>query len=175
MADADDTYDLASMAALAPPLQDGYDLALGNRLAGVQPGAMPCLHRRIGTPHISWALRRTYVVQIHDSQSGFRALIRPAIDSLRLRSSGMELASEMIAKAAIQGLRIAEVPTPYGPREGESKLRTLRDGWRHLRLSRLLVPALLYVLPAAIFLALEGLTLVLGFTASSAVMGGLQR
>ena len=174
MADADDTYDLASLAALVTPLQDGFDLALGNRLAGVQPGAMPWLHRRIGTPLISWVLRRTYGVHIRDSQSGLRALTRPAIDRLRLRSSGMELASEMIAKAAIQGLRIAEIPTSYGPREGESKLRTLRDGWRHLRLILLLTPALLYVLPSAILLTLGSLTFVLGFTASSADIGGLR-
>ena len=81
---------------------------------------MPWLHRRIGTPLISWVLRRTYGVHIRDSQSGLRALTRPAIDRLRLRSSGMELASEMIAKAAIQGLRIAEIPTSYGPREGRA-------------------------------------------------------
>lgn len=174
MADADDTYDLAGLAALVAPLQDGYDLALGNRLADVQPGAMPWLHRRIGTPLISWVLRRTYGVHIRDSQSGFRAFTRPAIDRLRLRSSGMELASEMIAKAAIQGLRIAEVPSSYGPREGESKLRTLRDGWRHLRLILLLVPALLYVLPGAILLMLGVLTFVLGFAASNMAVGGLQ-
>ena len=174
MADADDTYDLAELAALVAPLHDGYDLVLGNRLADVQPGAMPWLHRRIGTPVISWLLRRTYGVRIRDSQSGFRAFTRPAVDRLRLRSSGMELASEMIAKAATQGLRIAEVPSSYGPRQGESKLRTLRDGWRHLRLILLLTPALLYVLPSAILLMLGILTFVLGFTASSADIGGLR-
>ena len=88
MADADDTYDLAGLAALVAPLQDGYDLALGNRLVDVQPGAMPWLHRRIGTPLISWVLRRTYGVHIRDSQSGFCSFTRPAIDRLRLRSSG---------------------------------------------------------------------------------------
>ena len=174
MADADDTYDLASLAALVAPLRDGYDLALGNRLAGVQPGAMPWLHRHVGTPVISWLLRRAYGIPIRDSQSGFRAFTRPAIDRLRLRSSGMELASEMIAKASIQGLRITEVPSSYGPRQGESKLRTLSDGWRHLRLILLLTPALLYVLPSLVLLTLGALTFLLGFTASSADIGGLR-
>ena len=174
MADADGTYDLASLAALVDLLRDGGDLAIGNRLADVQPGAMPWLHRRIGTPVISWLLRRTYGVRVRDSQSGFRALTRTALDRLQLQSSGMELASEMIAKASIQGLRIVEAPSTYGPRAGESKLRTLRDGWRHLRLILLLSPALLYVLPGAALLILGLLTFGIGFAASNMAVGGLQ-
>ena len=45
MADADNTYDLAGLAALVEPLHNGYDMAIGNRMANVQPGAMPWLHR----------------------------------------------------------------------------------------------------------------------------------
>jgi len=132
------------------------------------------LFRSVGTPVISWLLRRTYGVRVRDSQSGFRAFTRTALDRLQLQSSGMELASEMIAKASIQGLCIVEAPSTYGPRGGESKLRTLRDGWRHLRLILLLAPALLYVLPGAVLLTLGLLTFGIGFAASNMAVGGLQ-
>lgn len=173
MADADRTYDLAGLADLVAELDDGYDLAIGNRLADVHPGAMPWLHRRVGTPTISWLLRRTWGVSIRDSQSGFRALTRAAIDRLQLRSTGMEFASEMIIKSAVQGLRVTEVPSSYGLRGGGSKLRTLRDGWRHLRLILLLAPGLLYVLPGAALLVLSALTFVIGFSFTSVEVGGL--
>jgi hypothetical protein len=45
----------------------------------------------------------------------------------------MEFASELVVKAAQARLRVAEVPITYHPRAGTSKLRALRDGWRHLR------------------------------------------
>ncbi len=173
MADADNTYDLAGLSDLVAKLDDGYDMAVGNRMANVHPGAMPWLHRRVGTPTISWLLRRTWGVSIRDSQSGFRALTRSAVDRLQLRSTGMEFASEMIIKSAVQGLRVAEVPSSYGLRGGGSKLRTLRDGWRHLRLILLLAPALLYALPGAVLLVLGVLTFVLGFSVTSVEVGGL--
>jgi hypothetical protein len=66
----------------------------------------------------------------------------------------MELASEMIVNAAREGLRIAEVPAPYAVRAGESKLNTVRDGWRHLRFLLISAPNFLFILPA---LALIGM------------------
>ena len=66
----------------------------------------------------------------------------------------MELASEMIVNAAREGMRVAEVPAPYNPRIGESKLNTVRDGWRHLRFLLLSAPNFLFVLPG---LALLGM------------------
>jgi len=173
MADADSTYDLAGLTDLVAKLDNGYDMAIGNRMSNIQPGSMPWLHRHVGTPTISWLLRRTWGVSIRDSQSGFRALTRAALDGLQLRSTGMEFASEMIIKSAVQGLRVAEVPSSYGLRAGGSKLRTLRDGWRHLRLILLLAPGLLYALPGAALLVLGVLTFVVGFSFTSVEVGGL--
>jgi hypothetical protein len=78
---------------------------------------------------------------------------------MRLRTSGMEFASEMIAAAIRQGLRIAEIPIVYHPRAGESKLRSFRDGWRHLRFMLLLSPTPLFLVPglAAIAVGLAGI------------------
>ncbi len=71
----------------------------------------------------------------------------------------MEFASEMVALALRHGLRVAEIPITYYPRGGESKLRSFRDGWRHLRFMLLLSPTPLFLVPglAAVLLGLGAL------------------
>ncbi len=174
MADADDTYELDNLPALIDRLDDGADLAIANRYSDMPHDAMPWLHRNIGTPTINWLLRRAYGVQVGDSQSGYRAFTRDCLQRLDLRSSGMELASEMLAKAAIKGMRVDEVPSTYLVRRGESKLRTFRDGWRHLRLILTLTPTILYIVPGVILSLLGVVTFALAFSVSSGLdVGGL--
>jgi len=157
MGDADDTYDFSALDALIGPLDHGYDMVVGNRFTGgISEGAMPWVHRYVGSPAINLLIRRAMGVRIGDSQSGFRAFTRQAYERLGLTSGGMELASEMIVNAAREGLRVTEVPAPYSIRLGESKLNTVRDGWRHLRFLLLAAPNFLFVLPG---LALVGMGL----------------
>ena len=155
MGDADDTYDFSRLDELIRPLDAGFDLVVGNRFSGgIRPGAMPWIHRYIGSPLINLLIRRFIGIRIGDSQSGFRAFTRRAYERLRMRSGGMEFASEMIVNAAREGLNVTEVPAPYSTRLGESKLNTVRDGWRHLRFLLLAAPNFLFVLPG---LALFGM------------------
>lgn len=175
MADADDTYDLENLAAVVAPVAGGADLALANRFADISDGAMPWLHRRVGTPAINLLLRLAYGVRVGDSQSGYRAIQRHRLDQLDLRSDGMELASEMLIKASRLGLQIAEAPSTYGVRRGESKLRSLRDGWRHLRLILLLAPMLVFLVPGACLMLLGLLTFIVGFGLGGAIEVGALR
>ena len=149
MADADSTYDLGRVGELAQPIIDGEaDIVLGARLDGSNRGTMPILHRFVGTPVISFLLRRaSRGIKIRDSQSGYRAFNASKVRDLNLKATGMEFASEMLIRASENGLRIAEKPIGYRPRTGESKLRTFTDGWRHLQLIVLLAPQLLLVWP----------------------------
>ena len=175
MADADDTYDLENLAAVVAPVARGADLALANRFADISDGAMPWLHRRVGTPAINLLLRLAYGVRVGDSQSGYRAIRRRRLDQLDLRSDGMELASEMLIKASRLGLKIAEAPSTYGVRRGESKLRSLPDGWRHLRLILLLAPTLVFLVPGACLMLLGLLTFAVGFGLGGAIEVGALR
>ncbi|HEX7171126.1 MAG TPA: glycosyltransferase, partial [Candidatus Limnocylindria bacterium] len=155
MGDSDDTYDFSDLDALVAPLDRGADMVLGNRFAGgIANGAMPWAHRYIGSPIINLVIRLFFGTRIGDSQSGLRAFRRDVTERLGLRSSGMELASEMIVSAARAGLTIAEVPAPYAIRRGESKLNTVRDGWRHLRYLLLAAPDFLFTLPGAAMVVL---------------------
>lgn len=161
MGDSDDTYDFTRIDELVAPLEQGADLVLGSRLKGaIQPGAMPWLHRYVGNPLLSATLNLFYGTRISDTHSGFRAFRREAFASLGVRATGMEFASEMLILAARAGWRIAEVPIAYHPRAGESKLRTFRDGWRHLRLLLLYSPTHLFTVPGLAMVAL-GLLLLL--------------
>jgi hypothetical protein len=158
MGDADDTYDFSDLSALLAPLRAGRaDYVLGSRFAGrILPGAMPWLHRYVGNPVLTGILNRLFDVRSSDAHSGMRAFSREAYLRMRLRCEGMELASELVIAAGRAGLRIEEVPITYHPRVGDSKLHSLRDGWRHLRFMLLLAPRHLFVLPG---LALLGLGL----------------
>ena len=137
MADADGSYDLGGVGAFAARLAEGCDLVMGSRLRGtIEPGAMPWLHRRVGTPALTRALNLLHGAGISDVNCGMRGFRRDAVPRMALRSDGMELASEMVIAAARAGLRIAEIPIDFrrDGRERPPHLRTFRDGWRHLSL-----------------------------------------
>ena len=171
MGDADDTYDFSDLSALLAPLANGADMVLGNRFAGgIASGAMPWAHRYLGSPVINFVIRLFFGTRIGDSQSGLRAFRRSAAESLGLRSTGMEMASEMIVRAANAGMQIVEVPAPYAIRRGESKLNSLRDGWRHLRYLLLAAPDFLFTLPGTVLVLLGVVASVIALAAP----GGLQ-
>jgi hypothetical protein len=78
-----------------------------------------------------------------------RAVRRAALPALDLRTTGMEFASEMVIRAGKERLAIEEIPIHYHPREGESKLSSFRDGWRHLRFLLVHSPNWLFIVPGA--------------------------
>ena len=124
---------------------------MGNRFAGgIEPGAMPALHRYLGNPVLSWVGRLFFKVPINDFHCGMRGFSRDRILGLGLTTTGMEFASEMVVRSAIDGLTITEVPTTLKPdgRSREPHLRTWRDGWRHLRFLLAFSPRWLFLYPA---------------------------
>lgn len=160
MADADDSYKFEHLTRFLNALQNGADLVMGNRFKGeIEPNAMPFLHRYLGNPVLSWLGRLFFGTPVGDFHCGIRAFSKEAIKRLNLRTTGMEFASEMVVKASLMGLNIAEVPTTLSP-DGRSRpphLRTWRDGWRHLRFLLLYSPRWLFLYPGAI-LSIIGLT-----------------
>jgi glycosyltransferase involved in cell wall biosynthesis len=148
MIDADLTYDFAEIPRFVDELDRGAELVLGNRLDGVQPGAMSALSR-IGNPLLSGFLNLLFRTPIGDAHCGMRAVRRDVLPALALQATGMEFASEMVIRAARAELDLREVPIALHPRGGESKLSPFRDGWRHLRLMLVYNPSFLFFLPAA--------------------------
>ena len=152
MGDADGSYDFMAIDTFLAKLREGYDLVMGNRFkGGVAEGAMPFLHRWLGNPVLSFLGRLFFGSDIGDFHSGLRGFRRSPILALDLRTTGMEFASEMVVKAAVQDLRITEIPVTLGPdkRGRPPHLRTWRDGWRHLRFLLLYSPRWLFLYPGA--------------------------
>lgn len=136
MGDADMSYDFGHAPRFVEALKEGNDLVMGNRFrGGIDPGAMPVLHRHLGNPVLTGLGRLFFGAPVGDFHCGLRAFRKSAIDGLALACTGMEFASEMVVKATLAGLRIAEVPTTLHKdgRDRPPHLRTWRDGWRHLR------------------------------------------
>jgi glycosyltransferase involved in cell wall biosynthesis len=162
MIDADLTYDFGEIPAFVGALDRGADLVMGNRLEGIQPGAMSPLSR-IGNPVLSGFLNLLFRTPVGDAHCGMRALRRETLHRLDLRSTGMEFASEMVIRAARAKLEITELPIALHPRAGDSKLSPFRDGWRHLRLMLLHQPTFLFLVPGAIAAAVGTLLMVFVF------------
>ena len=156
MGDADDSYDFTAIAPLIAKLREGYDLVVGNRfLGGIEPGAMPWSHRWIGNPVLTFISRVFFHTPVGDAHCGLRGFRKDAYERMNLRATGMEFASEMVIKASLKGMRIAEVPVALRP-DGRSRpphLRTWRDGWRHLRFMLLFSPRCLFLYPGLVLFA----------------------
>jgi glycosyltransferase involved in cell wall biosynthesis len=166
-ADADQTYDFAEIPHFVAQLEEGADMVIGNRMNNILPGAMPWLHRYIGNPVLSGFLNLLYRSGVHDAHCGMRALRRDTLSRLRLRSTGMEFASEMVVRAVKEELRVSEFDIDYRPRAGESKLSSFRDGWRHLKLLLVNSPTALFMVPGMAMLALGLLGMALSLTGIS--------
>lgn len=156
MADADDSYDLAHLGPFVEQLRAGHDVVMGNRFrGGIEPGAMPPLHRYLGNPVLSWLGRALFGLKnVHDFHCGIRGFDRDRIRDLDLRMPGMEFASELVVRARLSGYNLAEVPTTLRP-DGRSRaphLRTWRDGWRHLRFLLVFAPRRTLVWPGLLLL-----------------------
>ena len=162
MGDADDSYDFTEVPRFVEKLREGYDVVMGNRFrGGIQPGAMPPLHKYFGNPGLTALLNLFFKAGIGDSYCGMRGFSRALYDRLDVRSSGMEFALEMIIKSAQIGARITEISIVLWPdkRGRAPHLRSFRDGWRSLRFMLLYAPNWLFLLPGASLVVL-GLALV---------------
>ena len=159
MGDADDSYDFSELKPFVEKLRSGYDLVMGNRFkGGIAPGAMPALHRYLGNPVLTAIGRLFFHSPAGDFHCGLRGFHKAAVMKMDLRTTGMEFASEMVVKATLQKMRIAEVPVTLSP-DGRSRrphLRRWRDGWRHLRFLLLYSPRWLFLYPG-LLLMLGGL------------------
>jgi glycosyltransferase involved in cell wall biosynthesis len=161
MADADLTYDFDDIPRFVAALEAGAEMAIGDRMDNIQPGAMPWLHRYVGNPLLTGLLNFLFRTGINDAHCGMRAVRADVLERLDLRTTGMEFASEMVIRASKENLRIAEFPIEYHPRGGESKLSSFRDGWRHLRFLLVHSPTHLFILPGALLAGLGTLIVVL--------------
>ena len=136
MGDCDGSYDFYHIDEFVDNLRSGCDLVVGNRLNKyMEKGAMPFTHKYLGVPVLSVMGRIRYKTNVRDFHCGLSGVRRDDAIGLSLNSPGMEFATEIIAAFAGAKLPIAQVNVRFRKdmREGKSHLRTIRDGFRHLR------------------------------------------
>lgn len=135
-ADADGSYRIADLGRMWQLAITGKaDLVIASRMTGpVDAGAMPILHRFLGTPVLTALINILFGGHLSDCNSGFRLLRKTSFARWDVRSSGMEFASELLIKALKDHAILAELPS--GLRQDRRSrlphLRTWRDGMRHL-------------------------------------------
>lgn len=169
MGDADDTYDFSLIPRFLEALTvEGYDFVTGSRYLKGGDKHVTVLHRFVGNPALTAILNFLFRTRYTDVYCGFRGFSRDAYDRIRPISPGMEFNLELAINAGLAGLKVAEIPIELGPRKGESKLRTFRDGWRSLRMMLLYSPNQLFFVPGAVLLGL-------GFGIHLAMLFGLLR
>ena len=135
--DADSTYNAKDIKRLTSPLlKDNVDVCLASRLGGtLLPGSMRGINY-VGNRIFTWLFNSLYRQSVSDTQTGFRAITRKALDRIHLECDGMGISTVMLTEAAKKGLRIAEIPTTYKPRynHSKSKLNPFTAGYDVLRI-----------------------------------------
>ena len=167
-ADSDMTY----MYEHAAPLYEAAKkadagMAIASRMIGeIEPGAMPTLHRTLGTPVLTGLINLLFDGKLTDCNSGFRCVRKTEYLKWNIRSSGMEFASELLIKSLKAKTKTVEIPSGLrcGPPDRVAHLRTWRDGMRHLLFILSEKPAffeglgLLLAVPATILQVISGFT-----------------
>ena len=174
MADADDSYDFLELPKFFEKTKDEFDLVQGCRLprggGKINKGAMPWSHRYIGNPLFTFLVRSWFGSPINDVYCGMRAFKKSFYDSLKMRCTGMEFATEMIIKAANLEAKTVEVPITLhkdGRIQHPPHLRTIKDGWKTLQFFLICAPSKLFLLPGLLMCSIGMLGGVLGYLGSS--------
>lgn len=166
LVDGDDTYPAESVHVLLDGLRAGADMTIGTRLTSWEDGAYRPGHT-FGNRLFIALVRVLFGVQTRDLFSGYRAFTQRFLMLSPLIAQGFELEAELSMQALAGGFVVTEVPVHYRARgEGsESKLNTLRDGYRILlallAFFRDYRPLTCFGTVALLFFLLSGIT---GFT-----------
>lgn len=157
MGDSDDSYHFDEAFPMLEKLREGFDVCMGTRLKGeIKPGAMPFMNRHLGNPALTYIGQKLFRIPTTDFHCGMRVFRTDKVRGIKLVTTGMEWASEMVIQSRLNGLKMAEVPITLHKdgRDRPPHLRKWRDGWRHLRFMLLHAPNWLFVLPGMILVTL---------------------
>jgi glycosyltransferase involved in cell wall biosynthesis len=153
MGDADDTYDFTMIPQFLDCLQNkGYDFVTGSRYLGGGHSNITFLHRIVGNPALTGLLNFLFGTRYTDVYCGFRGFSHEAYEQISPVSPGMEFNLELAINAGLAKLKITELPIVLAPRKGESKLRTVQDGWRSLRMMLVYCPNKVFIYPGLLLL-----------------------
>jgi glycosyltransferase involved in cell wall biosynthesis len=160
MGDSDCTYDFRELQPFAEKFHAGYEFVMGSRFRGyIEPGAMPPLHRYLGTPVTTWILNVIFGSHFSDIHCGMRGITLDALRRMRLRSQSWEYASEMVLKSVHMGLKTGEVPIRFLKDRPGRLSHHKRSGWFSPWAAAWINLRAMFVYGAAFFLYRPGIVL----------------
>lgn len=162
--DADGQHDPEEIPHLLEAVSKGSDLVIGRRI--IQKDKIPG-YRYVGQRVLSFFTRRLAGGNVSDTESGFRALSKKAIDQIQLKETGFAIESEMIYEAERNGLNITEVPISIIYTEDGSTLNPVKHGFGVL--NRILV-MISEKRPLLFFGVIGGIILILGIVSGIGVL-----
>ncbi|MCW3982506.1 MAG: glycosyltransferase family 2 protein [Candidatus Bathyarchaeia archaeon] len=130
MVDADGTYEFRHIDRLVDRLlEKDADMVLATRM--YDPNKAMGFLNFLGNKVITFTYDFFYSQFLSDTQSGFRAISREKLDSVRFKETDMPFATEMLIQFAREGYNMVEIPTTYKPRTyGKTKLKPFQSGIR---------------------------------------------
>lgn len=126
--DSDGQHDPDDIPALIQPILDRQaDVVIGSRL--LKPAGMPW-YRIIGNWSLTWLTSWLFGIKMTDSQSGFRAFSKLALEKIAIQSNRMEVSSEIFSEIKRNNLRHLEIPiqaiyTNYSLKKGQTNLNAI--------------------------------------------------
>jgi glycosyltransferase involved in cell wall biosynthesis len=106
--DSDGQHDPAEIPKLLKPIETGADLVIGSRFCNGNGKNVPA-YRKIGMKVLDAFTVAAGGINVTDSQSGFRAYGRRAIETIRIDGKGMSAGSEILLQAKDENLKVEEV------------------------------------------------------------------
>ncbi len=140
LVDGDDTYDAAAAPSMIALLRDaGLDMVTGTRVGHAALASRR--GHRFGNALLTGLVAWLFGAELTDMLSGYRVFSRRFVKSFPALSGGFEIETEFTVHALELAMPIGEFPTLYRerPAGSQSKLRTVTDGMRILRLILVLV------------------------------------
>lgn len=157
--DADAQHDPGEIPGLIKAVKEGADMVIGSRSIGREN--IPS-YRKIGQKVLSKLTGTLSKAKVIDTESGFRALSRKAINTMQLKENGFAIEAEMISEAANKGLNIVEVPITAIYTQDGSTLNPIAHGVGNVNRIMVLISERK---PVLYFGVLGGLAILLGIIA----------
>jgi glycosyltransferase involved in cell wall biosynthesis len=110
LTDADLQFDLGELQGFVEPARD-LDLLVGFRLVRMDP-----LPRRMNAYAWNLLVDRVFDLGVRDVDCAFKLIRRDLAQSLHLTADGAMISTELVARAALSGARIAEFGVHHRPR-----------------------------------------------------------
>jgi len=154
--DADGQHNPGEIPRLLAELRAGNDVVIGSRFVEGSAGDIPA-YRKVGMKVLDTATTMAGTdLAVTDSQSGFRAYGRRAIEAIRINGEGMSAGSEILIQASDHRLKVAEVPIKVRyDIEGTSSENPVSHGvgvlMNIVRLISLRQPLVFFGIPGALF------------------------